>query len=162
MATVSETIPESLQPEVEAAIAWFNATQPDEFEVTGIVDAGLSLSANDPRELRLVLCGGDTCQQRSFQVSSATSGFDVAFSSMEAPSADASSAVIAAALDAMAAVLRACWTSIAATRLPRSLPVRLLACTIEGTISTPKTAAKRRTREVRLRIISHSFCREMA
>ena len=89
MATVSETIPESLQPEVDAAIAWFNAAQADAFEVTGIVDADLALASSEPRELHLVLCGGDTCEQRSFQVSSAAAGFDVAFSEMAAPTADA-------------------------------------------------------------------------
>ena len=71
MATVTETIPEPLQPEVDAALAWFNLTQVDTFEVTGIVDAQLSLEANEPRHLRLVLCGGDTCQQKSFLVTTA-------------------------------------------------------------------------------------------
>jgi hypothetical protein len=83
MATVSETIPESLRPEVDAAIAWFNAAQADAFEVTGIVDADLTIASSEPREMRLVLCGGGTCQQRSFQVSSAAAGFDVAFSEPE-------------------------------------------------------------------------------
>ena len=68
MATVSEIIPESLQPEVDAALAWFNGTQAEVFEVTGILDSDLTLAASAPRELRLVLCGGDTCQQRSFQL----------------------------------------------------------------------------------------------
>ena len=80
MATVSETIPQSLQAEVDAAISWFNARQTDTYEVTGIVDADLTLAASAPRQLRLVLCGGDSCQQQSFQVSPATDGFNVAFS----------------------------------------------------------------------------------
>ena len=90
MATVTETIPESLQPEVDAALAWFNHTQADPFEVTGIIDADLTLAASAPRELRLVLCGGDTCQQRSFRVSSAAAGFDVAYAASEAQQADGS------------------------------------------------------------------------
>lgn len=89
MATVSENIPEALRPEVDAALAWFNAAQPDAFEVTGIVDAELALASNETRELRLVLCGGDTCQQRSFQVSSAGDNFDVAFSDAVEITADA-------------------------------------------------------------------------
>lgn len=88
MATVSEIIPEALQAEVDAAVAWFNGTQADAFEVTGIVDAERTLAASAPRELRLVLCGGDTCQQRSFRVASAASGFDVAYSDAEAPQPD--------------------------------------------------------------------------
>jgi hypothetical protein len=39
MATVSEVIPEALQREVDVALTWFNGTQADAFEVTGIVDA---------------------------------------------------------------------------------------------------------------------------
>jgi hypothetical protein len=44
MANVSEIIPDSLQPEVDAALAWFNSTQADAFEVTGIIDADLMLA----------------------------------------------------------------------------------------------------------------------
>ena len=90
MAKVSEIIPESLQSEVDAALAWFNGTQEDEFEVTGIVDADLTLAASTPRELRLVLCGGDTCQQRSFQVAQAVDGFDVAYADSDAQVAESS------------------------------------------------------------------------
>ena len=39
MAKVSDSIPETLQPEVDAAINWFNAQSSDDFTVTGIVDA---------------------------------------------------------------------------------------------------------------------------
>ena len=80
MATVSETIPEALQPEVDAALSWFNAQHPDEFEVTGILDPDLTLESEAPRELNLVLCGGDTCQQRSFRVSNDGVSFEIAFS----------------------------------------------------------------------------------
>ncbi len=92
MATVSETIPDLLQPEVDAALTWWNNTQTDEFEVTGIVDADISLSASDPRELKLVLCGGDTCQQQSFKLTSTNggTGFDVALAESEVPTLGAS------------------------------------------------------------------------
>ena len=76
---VSETIPESLRPQVDAALAWFNGEQGDSFEVTGILDPDASLAESDPRSLRLVLCGGDRCEQRSFRVGSADQGFDVTF-----------------------------------------------------------------------------------
>ena len=68
MADVHETIPEGLGDDVNAALAWFNGTQDTEFEVTGIVDPDVSLAASDSRELHLVLCGGDLCQQKSFRV----------------------------------------------------------------------------------------------
>ena len=86
MATVSETIPDVLQPEVDAALAWFNRSQADEFEVTGIIDAELAVATNGARELQLVLCGGDTCQQQSFVVSGAAQGFDVAYANPNATS----------------------------------------------------------------------------
>lgn len=69
MPTVSETIPETLQPRVEAALAWFNASEDaadDEFKVTGILDAEQALGGLD--ELKLILCGGDRCEQRTFRV----------------------------------------------------------------------------------------------
>ena len=86
MANVSDTIPESLQAEAEAALSWYNATQTEQFEVTGIVDADLSLSANEPRTLRLVLCGGDICQQQSFRVSTAEKGFNISLAQATATS----------------------------------------------------------------------------
>jgi hypothetical protein len=68
MANVSETIQEALQSEVGAALSWFNATQDEVFRVTGIMDAHRALAADVPRELQLVLCGVNTCQQKSFRV----------------------------------------------------------------------------------------------
>ena len=72
MPQVSETIPDALKPRVDAAVAWFNTTvdaAQDEFKVTGILDPDDALSGSD--ELRLILCGGDRCEQRSFRVSGA-------------------------------------------------------------------------------------------
>ncbi|MFT5441326.1 MAG: hypothetical protein ACI8W3_000367 [Myxococcota bacterium] len=83
MATVSETIPNGLKPQVDAALHWFNSTQDCEFEVTGILDADDALAGTDPLELRLVLCGGDTCQQQSFKVAKADSGFDIQLATTE-------------------------------------------------------------------------------
>ncbi len=84
MATVSDIIPEELQSEVNAAIAWFNTQQASVFEVTGIVDAQQSMTSTVSKELRLVLCGGDICQQKSFNVTSTDLGFDVSLVDEEA------------------------------------------------------------------------------
>ena len=80
MPQVSETIPEALQPRVDAALAWFNASPDaaeDEFKVTGILDPDEALGGSD--ELRLILCGGDRCEQRSFRVSGAAGAWEVNF-----------------------------------------------------------------------------------
>ena len=91
MPQVSETIPDALQPRVDAALAWFNASADaaeDEFKVTGILDADEALGGSD--ELRLILCGGDRCEQHSFRVSGAVDasedGWEVDFAdSAQAP-----------------------------------------------------------------------------
>ena len=79
MTTVQETIPDQLQSDVDAALSWFNQRQDIAFEVTGILDPEDTLSQSGPRELKLVLCGGDRCEQRSFRASRNTEGVDVAF-----------------------------------------------------------------------------------
>ena len=69
MPQVSETIPEELATRVAAAVAWFNASEDAdevEFKATGILDADEAL--NGSHELRLIMCGGDRCEQRSFHV----------------------------------------------------------------------------------------------
>ncbi|MEM7284417.1 MAG: hypothetical protein AAF438_22685 [Pseudomonadota bacterium] len=70
MPKVSETIPTELQPQVDAAVSWFNQSdlaEGETFKVTGILDADDALSGSD--ELRLILCGGDRCEQHTFSVS---------------------------------------------------------------------------------------------
>ena len=79
MTTVQETIPEALQPEVEATLAWFNGREDVAFEVTGILDPEAALKTSAPRELRLVLCGGDRCEQRSFRVTASGDDYEVSF-----------------------------------------------------------------------------------
>ena len=79
MTTVQETIPEGLRPEVEAALVWFNRGEDVAFEVTGILDPKAALEASGTRELRLVLCGGDRCEQRSFRVTASGNDYDVSF-----------------------------------------------------------------------------------
>ena len=80
MPQVSETIPDALKPRVDAALAWFNASADaaeDEFKVTGILDADEALNGSD--ELRLILCGGDRCEQRSFRVGGTVDAWNVEF-----------------------------------------------------------------------------------
>jgi len=80
MPQVSETIPELLQPRVDAALRWFNASAEaagEEFKVTGILDPEKALSESD--ELHLILCGGDRCQQQSFKVIGTSEDWNVAF-----------------------------------------------------------------------------------
>ena len=80
MPQVSETIPSALQPRVDAALAWFNASADaadEEFKVTGILDADDALGGSD--ELRLILCGGDRCEQRSFRVGGESDAWEVRF-----------------------------------------------------------------------------------
>ena len=79
MTIVSEIIPQDLQPEVEAALEFFNRDQADPFEVTGILDPDASLESSGSRDLRLVLCSGNRCEQRSFRVTSVTGGYEVGF-----------------------------------------------------------------------------------
>lgn len=67
---VSERIPDALAPRVEAARRWFNDSADaagDTFKVTGILEADAALEGSD--ELKLILCGGDRCEQRTFRVS---------------------------------------------------------------------------------------------
>ena len=83
MATVLDAIPEDLQPEVEAALAWFNASESGDFEVTGIVDP--PEGAGEGGDLRLVLCGGGACRQETFRVASSPSGPQVDWLSGDRP-----------------------------------------------------------------------------
>ena len=80
MPQVSETIPDSLTSRVEAAVAWFNASTEsaeEEFKVTGILDADEALAGSD--ELRLIMCGGDRCEQRSFRVTGSRDAWAIEF-----------------------------------------------------------------------------------
>ncbi|MFK7898472.1 MAG: hypothetical protein AB8G23_21750 [Myxococcota bacterium] len=75
---MTETIPDELQVWVDAALESFNAEQSTPFDVTGILDSETSLGMGSTRDLRLVLCGGDACEQHSFRVTQTSSGFEVA------------------------------------------------------------------------------------
>ena len=86
MTTVSETIPHHLAHQTQAALAWWNAEQDVAFEVTGIIDpAPEAAPAGESRELRLVLCGGDRCEQRSFRVQGGPEAWSVSLVNDQAP-----------------------------------------------------------------------------
>ena len=74
---VLETIPQDLQAEANAALGWFNRREGVDFEITGIIDPAEAFAASGARELRLVLCGGDRCEQRSFRVNPRGDGYEV-------------------------------------------------------------------------------------
>ena len=78
MTIVQEQIPENLRPAVGAALAWFNQQEDVAFEVTGILDPEAASAASGSHELRLVLCGGDRCEQRSFRVTATGDEYEVA------------------------------------------------------------------------------------
>ena len=85
MPHVSETIPEALQPRVDAAVSWFNLTDEaagDAFKVTGILDPDVALAGSG--ELRLILCGGDRCEQHSFQVGGTAEAWQVSLADGDA------------------------------------------------------------------------------
>ena len=80
MPVVSDTIPEPLKPSVDAAVAWFNTTDEaagDAFKATGILDPDEALA--DPNTLRLILCGGDRCEQHSFRITPADNNWQIDF-----------------------------------------------------------------------------------
>ena len=89
MPQVSETIPDVLAPRVGAALAWFNASPEaadDEFTVTGILDAHETLGGSE--ELKLILCGGDRCEQRSFRVTASADAWSIELTDAIAPQGD--------------------------------------------------------------------------
>ncbi|MEM1229714.1 MAG: hypothetical protein AAGI15_04195 [Pseudomonadota bacterium] len=80
MPEVHETIPAALQPRVDAALTWFNESPRaagDTFKVTGILDPEATLGGSP--ELRLILCGGDRCEQHNFRVGGTTGAWQVSF-----------------------------------------------------------------------------------
>ena len=81
--TVEETVPAVLQPEVDAALTWFNEQQDITFKVTGIIDAEAAIQQTGGRQLRLILCGGDRCEQHTFLALSRSDGVDVRFADVQ-------------------------------------------------------------------------------
>ena len=77
---VSETIPAALSERVDAAVAFFNDSDlaaGETFSATGIIDADTALDPSG--DLKLILCGGDRCEQHSFRVSGTSSPWSIEF-----------------------------------------------------------------------------------
>jgi len=76
---VVERIPNELQAEVEAAIAFINAERGSAFRVTGIVDPEEALAQRSDEEgfdLALVLCQGDLCLKERVRIRHNTAGIE--------------------------------------------------------------------------------------
>ena len=77
---VSEVIPKALQERVDAAVAFFNDSDlaaGDTFSATGIIDADSALYQSG--DLKLILCGGDRCEQHSFRISGTSTPWSIEF-----------------------------------------------------------------------------------
>jgi len=73
---IVEEIPEALRPEVDAALAWLDATHGRRFKVTGLVDPESGeRSAGEAHDLTLILCEGDLCMREQVRVRPSSSGF---------------------------------------------------------------------------------------
>ena len=80
MRRICELIPDELAPRVEAAVAWFNSSPEsagETFTATGILDPDETLRGS--ADLRLILCGGNRCEQHSFRVTRTTETWSVEF-----------------------------------------------------------------------------------
>ena len=63
-------IPEGLETQAEAALAWINATQGESFSLTSLVgyEQALEAKAGESYELGLVLCNGEICTREQVRV----------------------------------------------------------------------------------------------
>ncbi|MGH9888320.1 MAG: hypothetical protein ACREBE_22490 [bacterium] len=76
---VVEAIPDVLQREVDAALAWINAEQRHSFKVTAVVDPEIAERSNGAAHaLTLILCEGDLCLREQVRVRAAGDGFEIA------------------------------------------------------------------------------------
>ncbi len=75
--SIVEQVPEALQPEVDAALAWLAGEQGRRYAVTGIVDPELAdRSGGAVHELTLILCDGDLCVREQIRVHPVAGGFE--------------------------------------------------------------------------------------
>ena len=76
---IVEEIPGALGPEVDAALAWLDASQGRHFELTGIVDPEVAERAGGAaHDLTLILCEGDRCVRERLHVRPRAGGFEFA------------------------------------------------------------------------------------
>ncbi len=73
------SIPVVLQPQAQAALAWVNQSQRQNFELTGLVDyeRALTADADAPVEFGLILCNGEICTREQVRVQPVAEGFEV-------------------------------------------------------------------------------------
>jgi hypothetical protein len=84
---IVEQVPETLRPEVDAALAWVNREQGRSFKLTGVVDPeGAEQAGGAAHALTLILCEGDLCTREQLQVRPNGGGF--AFSRSDAARED--------------------------------------------------------------------------
>jgi len=81
MSEIVETIPESLDSAVSAAMAWLAERDGRTWSVTAIVDPEATLTQRAAGEasldLRLVVCSGELCQREDLKLRPAASGFEI-------------------------------------------------------------------------------------
>ena len=85
---VSETIPSALSDRVDAAVAFFNDSDlagGDTFSATGIIDADRVIDQSG--DLKLILCGGDRCEQHTFRITGASSPWTIEIANNQSSSA---------------------------------------------------------------------------
>ena len=70
---IVERIPETLRPEVDAALAWLAAEQGRSFSLTGVVDP--ERAAGSAHDLTLIVCDGDLCLREQLRVHPRSGGF---------------------------------------------------------------------------------------
>ncbi len=81
-------IPRALQAPAAAATAWINATQNQNFELTGVVDVEQALAASgstDAYELGVVLCDGEICSREQVRVQPTADGYQFSSVASAAP-----------------------------------------------------------------------------
>ncbi len=74
---IIEQVPETLRPEVDAALVWVNAEQGRSFKLSGVVDPeGAERAGGAAHALTLILCEGDLCVREQLQVRMGGAGFE--------------------------------------------------------------------------------------
>ena len=77
-------VPSELKPVVEAALAWVNADQQRQFELSGLVDVEQTQQkrSQNQYELGLVLCDGEICTREQILVQPQSTGFEFSYAQL--------------------------------------------------------------------------------
>lgn len=80
-----QDIPADLQPQVEGALSWINATQGESFSLTSLIghEKALEAKAGESYELGLVLCNGEICTREDIRVEPAGDKFLFSFADIK-------------------------------------------------------------------------------